>query len=288
MAFCDLKPVRVFDESSGVTYVIGDVFAVYSFGSDKPLVYSWDMVSAVVINRKSMALSAGSFDYKIPNKLFAANEDYFRAVAIIECKQKQYDFAYTHEKRMLPLKNQYLEIAPGKDAYFGQGELDENETASTFIMLMNFRLMKVLWLLAVLVMLLIFGALHLFVGITRDNLLYFIPISVAGGGIVTLLVYIVCHAMAKGRYKALADADPATGEVISFVISPYGFAACESCIYDGQDLVPWSEIDYFIESDKMFIFYKDNSARVYIPKRAFDKKQIGGIADIISLRLEQK
>ena len=47
-------------------------------------------------------------------------------------------------------------------------------------------------------------------------------------------------------------------------------------------------MDYFIESNKMFIFYKDNKAAVYIPKKAFDKKYYGGIADMIALHLEQK
>lgn len=288
MAFCDLKPVRVYDESSGSTYIIGEVFAVYSFGSETPIVYSWDMMREVVVTRKSMTFSAGEFDYKITNKLFTVSSDYFRALAIIESYQKTADFPYTHEKRMFPLKSDYVEIAPGRDAYFGEGEIDESDTAATFIMLMNFKLMKVLWLIAVLVMLLAFGALHLFIGVNRNNLLYFIPISFAVGGIVALVIYIICHAFARGKFKTIADADPATNEVISFVISPNGFAACESCVYDGMDLVPWSEVDYFIESDKMFIFYKNKNATVYIPKKAFEKKYLGGIADIIALRVEQK
>lgn len=38
----------------------------------------------------------------------------------------------------------------------------------------------------------------------------------------------------------------------------------------------------------MFVFYKDGSTAIFVPKKAFDKKCIGGIADIISLRLEQR
>ena len=66
------------------------------------------------------------------------------------------------------------------------------------------------------------------------------------------------------------------------------FSACESCVADNQELIPWSSLDYFIESDKMFVFYKDGSTSVFVPKKAFDKKCIGGSADIISLRLEQR
>ena len=46
-------------------------------------------------------------------------------------------------------------------------------------MLLNFRLMKFLWLVALLIALITFGVLNFTVGITRDNILYFIPISVA-------------------------------------------------------------------------------------------------------------
>ena len=51
MAFCDLKPVRVYDDSAGVTYYIGDVFAVYAFGAERPVVYSWDMIESVSVTR---------------------------------------------------------------------------------------------------------------------------------------------------------------------------------------------------------------------------------------------
>ncbi len=288
MAFCDLKPVRIFEETSGSTFYIGDVFAVYSFGSERPVAYSWDMVRAVTINRRFITLSTDNSDYKIDNKLFSVPEDYFRAVTIIETMQSAYQFPYTHENRLLPLKSFYVEVAAGNDAYFGEGALDENDTAAAFIMMMNLKLFKVLWLLAVLIMLIILGALHFFIGVTRDNLLYFIPISFAGGGIITLLIYIICHAVAKSKYRRMADGDPAVATDLSFVICSAGFAACESCVYDNQNLVPWEVVDYFVEADKIYIFYKDNQAIAYIPKKAFNKKSLGGITDIISLKLEQK
>ena len=75
---------------------------------------------------------------------------------------------------------------------------------------------------------------------------------------------------------------------MSFVVCRQGYAACESCVYDGTELVPWDSADYFVESDKMFIFYRGNSAVAYIPKRAFDKKHVGGVADMIALNLEQR
>ncbi|MGN1339534.1 MAG: YcxB family protein [Oscillospiraceae bacterium] len=287
MAFCDLKPVKINIDSTGVTYIIGDVFAVYSNGP-VPVVYSWDQIQSVTEDRRSLTMRTENCDYVILKKDFLMHEDYFRAVAIIECAQKQGGFVYEHLRRILPLKSEYIETDPGREYYCGSCMIDENDAASTFIMLMNFRLVKVLWLLAIMLMLVIFLGLQIFIGVTRENVLYFIPISVIGGAILTLIVYLVCYGIARSKYTSVSGSDPASQEQISFVISPLGFAACESCVYDGQELIPWGAFDYFVESDKMFVFYKDGTTSVFVPKKAFDKKCLGGITDIISLRLEQR
>ena len=289
MAFIDLKPVCVSDDDGGRTYITGSVFAVYGIvGSVPPLVYSWDMVRMVTVTRKGITVETANKSFSVTNKMFGDTEEILRAIAIIECRQKEYDFGYQHEKRMFPLKSMYTECSSGKETYTGEGVLDDGETAAAFIMLLNFKLVKFLWLIALLIMLVMFGVLHLAIGITRDNILYFVPISVAAGGIAALLVYMITHAVARAKFKSLADADLATRQNITFVVSRAGFAACESCTYESRDLVPWSEVDYFIESDKMFILYKNNAAVAYIPKKAFDKKYVGGIADIIALSLEQR
>ncbi len=289
MAFYDLRPVRVFDEASGCTYVVGDAFAVYSFGTDRPVVYSWDMIKSVTDdNRKGIFFDMGSAEYGIPMSCFKVREDYFRIIAITEGMHRKHSFTYHHGARVLPLKDTYIEAGIGKDSYVGEGHIDENDTAAAFVMMMNIRLVKVLWLIAILVMLLVFGALHFFVGVTRDNILYFIPISVAVGGILTLIVYLICHAAARSKFTRVVGNDPAVEELITFVVSPNGFAACESCVYDRQDLIPWSRLDYFVETDKIFIIYKDGNAVTYMPKKAFDKKYLGGVSDMMAIHLEQK
>lgn len=288
MAFCDLKPVSVTDENSGITYIIGRVFSAYSFGADCPAVYSWDMAHSVSVSRGGITIAAETSVYNIPRRLFSAPDEFLRAVALIECAQKKYHFDYIHEKRILPLKSLYKEFSPGSDAYIGECEIDGNDTANAFISLMNIKLVKLLWLIALLIMLVTFGLLHFFVGVNRDNLLYFIPISAACGGIITLLVYIICHSVAKAKYKRIAECDPAAYEMITFVVSKFGFAACESSTYQGRDLVPWEEADYFIETDKLFMIYKNGVPIAFIPKKAFGKKFAGGAADILALRLEQR
>lgn len=288
MAFRDLKPVKVSDDKSGRTYILGSVFSVYNAGPEPPLVYTWDMVRSVAITKRDVRIDAGSRSFSFTHKHFKDHEDHLRAIAIIECKQKECGFSYQHEKRMFPLKSAYQEMSPGRDFYVGEGTLDEGEIAAAFLALLNFKLLKFLWLVAILVMLITLGLLHLNIGITRDNLLYFIPISAAAGGITALLVYIITHTIARGMYKSLCDADIAARHPITFVVSRVGFAACASCVYESRDLVPWSEMDYFIESDKMFILFKNNSPAAYIPKKAFEKKQVGGVADIIALSLEQR
>lgn len=288
MAFCDLKPVRVFDESSGCTFIIGDAFAVYAFGTDYPLVYSWDMMKEVVEDRKSLTFKTERSVYKISKSCFNMREEYFRAIAVLENMRRAAGFPYTHESRVIPTKDSYIACAAGKDAYIGEAIIDENDTAAAFVMLMNVKLVKLLWLIAILIMLTTFALLHLFVGVTRDNILYFIPISVAVGGIITLIVYLICHGIARSKYQRIAGSDPAAEEILTFAVSPMGFAACESCVYDCQEIVPWNELDYFIETDKIYIFYRNGSAWVFMPKKAFDKKHHSGISDMISLNLEQK
>lgn len=288
MAFHDLKPVSVTDESGSHTYIIGNVIAVYAMG-EYPVVYSWDMVKSVVVTRRDCKINVGSTSLVLPNKIFPSEDNILRMIAIIETHQREYEFAYQHEKRMLPLKSTYIESNPGREIYVGEGMFDEGETAAAFIALLNFKLIKFLWLTAILITLVMIGVLQVTVGFTRDNVLYFIPISLATGAITSLLVYIITHVATRGRFKRMCDADIASRQPITFVICRAGFAACESCTYESRDLVPWSEIEYFVESDKMFILYKSNNVpAAYIPKKAFDKKHIGGIADILAVSVEQR
>lgn len=288
LAFCDLKPVSVTDERGNCTYIIGSVIAVYNANGSTPLVYSWDMVKSVAVSRRDFKLTVGNSHFVIPYKVFDSDDTILRAIAIIECHQKEYGFAYQHEKRMLPLKTMYVECAPGRETYIGEGVFDEGETAAAFIALLNFKLIKFLWLIAILIMLVTLGVIQLNWGITRDKVLYYIPISIAIGGIVALLVYIIAHAIARARFKSRCSADLASRQAITFVVSRAGFAVCESCVYESRDLIPWGEIDYFVESDKMFILYRNGAVAAYIPKKAFNKKHVGGVADILALSIEQR
>lgn len=288
MAFCDLKPVCTSDDENGCSYIIGSVFAAYGIGAEPPEVYSWDMVRTVTVTRKEIRVDTVGRSFTIPNRMFGDKENLLRAIALIECYRKEYMFGYQHDKRLFPLKSAYVEVTPGKETYVGEGVLDEADTAAAFIMLLNFKLVKILWLVGLLIALITFGILHMTVGINRGNWLYFVPISAVAGAIIALLVYIVTQAAARARFKKMADVDHAARMNITFVVSKQGFAACESCVYESRDLVPWGEMDYFIESDKMFILYKNNTPAAYIPKRAFEKKFVGGVADIIALNLEQR
>ncbi len=288
MAFCDLKAVTASDDKTGATYIIGNVFSAFSLGADLPTVYSWDFVRAVDISKNEVKIITSTKNFSISFKMFKSEEDLLRAITIIECMQKKYSFSYKHERRMFPLKSAYRECTPGKEIYIGEGILDENETATAFIALLNFRMVKLLWLVALLIAFITLGLLHYLIGIDRANILYFVPISIVSGGIIAVLVYIFTHLIARARVKRMCKNDLATKQVITYVISRAGFATCESCVYTSRDLIPWNEMEYFVESDKMFILYKNNAPAAYIPKKAFDKKQVGSVADIIALHLEQR
>ncbi len=288
MAFCDLKAVTASDDKNGATYIIGNVFSAFSLGADLPTVYSWDLIRAVDISKNEVKIITSTKNFSISFKMFKSEEDLLRAITIIECMQKKYNFSYKHERRMFPLKSVYRECTPGKEIYIGEGILDENETAAAFIALLNFRMVKLLWLVALLIAFITLGALHYFIGVNRGNILYFVPISVVSGGIIAVLVYIFTHLIARAKVKRMCKNDLATKQVITYVICRAGFATCEACVYTSRDLIPWNEMEYFVESDKMFILYKNNAPAAYIPKKAFDKKQVGSVADIIALHLEQR
>lgn len=287
MAFCDLKPVSVTDEKS-CTYIIGGVIAIYNPSAAAPLVYSWDMVKSASVTRRDIKFSVGNTNIVIPYKTFGSDENVLRAIAIIECHQKEYEFSYQHERRMLPLKSMFIECAPGRETYIGENIYDEGETAAAFIALLNFRLIKLLWLVAILITLISLGVIHFNWGITREKVLYYIPISIAIGGIVALLMYIFIHSIERWKFKNRCDVDLASRKPVTFVVSRVGFAVCESCVYESRDLIPWSMIDYYVESDKLFILYKNNDIAAYIPKKAFNKKHVSAVADILALSLEQR
>lgn len=288
MAFCDLAAVTACDEKTGNTFIIGNVFSAFSLGAELPLVYSWDLVRAVDISKHEIKVITGTKSFTVTYRMFKSEEDLLKAITIIECMQSKYSFSYRHERRMFPLKSTYHECSPGKEVYVGEGVLDENETAAAFIALLNFKMVKLLWLVALLIAFVTLGILHYLIGINRENILYFVPISVVSGGIIAVLVYIITHLVARAKVKSMCSTDLATKQIITFVVSRAGFATCESCVYEGRDLIPWSEMEYFVESDKMFILYKNNAPAAYIPKKAFDKKQVGSVADIIALHLEQR
>lgn len=287
MAFSDLKPVSVTDEKS-CTYIFGSVIAIYNPSVATPLVYTWDMVKLASVSRRDIRLNVGNSNIVIPYKAFGNDENVLRAITIIECRQKEYDFPYQHEKRMLPLKSMYVECAPGRETYIGESIYDEGETAAAFISLLNFKLIKLLWLVAILITLVALAVIHFNWGITRERVLYYIPISIAIGGIVSLLVYIIVHAIERWKFKSRCNADLGSRTPVTFVISRVGFAVCESCVYENRDLIPWGEIDYYIESDKMFILYRNGTIAAYIPKKAFAKKHVGSVADIMALSVEQR
>ncbi len=288
MAFCDLKPVGVTDDHGNCSYIIGGVIAVYGGEGTTPLVYSWDMVRSISVSRRDFKFNIGNSSFTLPYKIFDSDDTILKLITIIEIHQKEYGFTYQHEKRMLPLKSLYVEGAPSRETYIGEGMFDEGETAAAFIAMLNFKLIKFLWLVAILIALIVLGVTQINWGITRDNVLYVIPISIASGGIISLLVYITVHAVSRARFKRKCSADLAAQQPITFVVSRAGFAVCESCVYESRDLIPWSEVDYFVDSDKMFILYKEGAPIAYIQKKAFNKKHIGGVADILSLSAEQR
>ena len=92
MAFCDLKPVSVTDENTGLTYIIGSVFSVCPFGANSPKVYSWGQVRSVSASRAGIVVETELSAYTLKSRLFSSTDEYLRAIALIECAYKKNKF----------------------------------------------------------------------------------------------------------------------------------------------------------------------------------------------------
>ena len=72
MAFCDLRPVKIYNEGAGVTYIIGEVFAVYA-NAPQPLIYSWDLVQKVTEDKRAITIHTETAISLSPRRISATS-----------------------------------------------------------------------------------------------------------------------------------------------------------------------------------------------------------------------
>lgn len=290
LAFDNIDGVKVFSHQTKQVYVIGDYFCVYEDGNSVPLIYDWQAVTAVSENTNEFSITTNDGEhYKISKLLLPDVMKQLTVRAILEGNIARYpNISYSHQKRILPSKNYYTRCDMPEQAFIAKGVYNEKEISYSNVTLLNTRLGKLFFGVGGLIAILAFACCALFIGELDVNWKYFIPISAFSGVIVAMFIYIACAIVAKYIYTSLAKVDVALDQEITFMVCSEGFAAIESALFSGSEVIRWDEVAYFIETNYVFIIFKNKRAVFWLPKRLFSKEQQRTLSNFIAARLHMK
>lgn len=288
MAFETVEGQKVFSPMTGTTYIFGDFFAVFRSDFSVPEIYEWKQISAVTETVDHLTLSAGSNTYKIERAAFNSDDHLLAVRTIIEGQIALYpDIKYRFNKRILPLKYLYKNMTP-ENAYVLQGVYDEKVINSCNVALVIARFGRYIFLLTLGLIALIFIAVSNILGEVKDNWMYYLPLSIFLGVIVSIVAYLIVGIIARHKFNSVKKVDPAAQKEITVVVAPEGFAAVESSVYTGCDLIPWSEANFFIETHMGLVVLRDNKSVFWLPKSFIPKNEQSNIFGLIASRVRQR
>jgi len=291
LAFESIPGARIVSQATERTFIAGDFFAVYNKGEEIPTIYRWSEIKSITENRTDFIIVAGtgSKSYKIPKSCISEEKNLLNLRCVFEgavSANPQID--YKHTKRILPPKYLYMTGDMRDSPYTASGVYKEREINLSNVILLNTRIGKLFKIIAAVTILTIFIFLHFFYGNTSTNWFYFLPVSFFSGGIAVMLVYLICALIANFHFAYLFKVDPAVSEEITFAMSSDGFYAVESHLNTGYEFIPWSQAAYFIETNSVYIIYKNKKSVFWLPKRLFSKETQTEITEFISSKLQQK
>ena len=289
MAFEGVQGHKVYSASTGQTFIFADYFTVFTGINTIPYIYEWNKIESVVENNNGFIITTDDNVFTVERSAFSSAEDYLSVRAIIEGQiAVNPDIHYEFGKRILPLKYLYKTADIGSDAYIMKGIYSEKDINSCNISLVSTKVGKYIFLLAIVVASVLFFILHTAIGNTDDNWVYFVPISIFTGIIASVVVYLIIAIFARHKYSIVDKTDPALAEEITVAVTPDGFAAVESFIYTGQDLIPWSEASFFIETNSGFVITHDKKSVFWLPRSFIPKESQNAISNLIAARVKQK
>lgn len=288
MAFETVEGQKVFSPMTGTTYIFGDFFAVFRSDFTVPEIYEWKQISAVTETVDYLTISSGSNTYKIERAAFNSDDHLLAVRTIIEGQIALYpEIKYRFNKRILPLKYLYKNMTP-ENAYVLQGVYDEKVINSCNVALVIARFGRYIFLLTLGLIALIFIAVANILGEVKDNWMYYLPLSIFLGVIVSIVAYLIVGIAARHKFNSVKKVDPATQKEITVVVAPEGFAAVESSVYTGCDLIPWSEANFFIETHMGLVVLRDNKSVFWLPKSFIPKNEQSNIFGLIASRVRQR
>lgn len=288
MAFETVEGQKVFSPMTGTTYIFGDYFTVFRSDFAVPEIYEWKQISAVNETLDYLAVSSGSVTYKIERAAFNSEDHLLAVRTIIEGQIALYpEIKYRFNKRILPLKYLYKNMTT-ENAYVLQGMYDEKVINSCNVALVIARFGRYIFVLTLALIALIFIAVANIMGEVKDNWIYYLPLSIFLGIIVSIVTYLIIGIAARHKFNSIKRVDPATQKEITVVVAPEGFAAVESSVYTGCDLIPWSEANFFIETHMGLVVLRDNKSVFWLPKSFIPKDQQSNIFGLIASRVRQR
>lgn len=288
MAFESVRGRKVFSPLTGMTYIFGDYFVVMKGEGVVPDIYEWSQVTAVTETMSTLSITAGNESYNIEMNAFE-NEDKFLAVrTIIEGQIAVHpEIRYKFNKRILPLKYLYQNMTPD-NAYIMKGVYDEKVINSCNIALVIARFGRYMFMMTIILIVALFFIIAAALGDFKENWLYCLPLSIFIGIMISIVVYLVVGIIARHKFNSTKKYDPATSKEITVVVAPEGFAAVESSVYTGRDLIPWSEANFFIETHAGLVVLRDNKSVFWLPKSFIPKNQQSDIFGLIASRVRQR
>lgn len=288
MAFETVEGQKVFSHMTGTNYIFGDYFAVFRSDSVSPEIYEWNQISSVTETVDYLTITSGSDVYKIERAAFNSDDHLLAVRTIIEGQIAVYpDIKYRFNKRILPLKYLYKNMTP-ENAYVLQGVYEEKVINSCNVALVIARFGRYIFILTLALIALIFLVVSNVLGEVKDNWMYYLPLSIFLGIIVSIVAYLIVGIAARHKFNSVRKVDPATQKEITVVVAPEGFAAVESSVYTGCDLIPWSEANFFIETHMGLVVLRDNKSVFWLPKSFIPKNQQSNIFGLIASRVRQR
>ncbi|MDR0223035.1 MAG: YcxB family protein [Oscillospiraceae bacterium] len=289
MAFESLPGVKIKSADGKQTFIIADFFSVYEKGEEFPAVYEWSDVVSVTENRNGFVIVTNGKSYRILKNCIPDSRVLLMARAIIEgVIAANPKIEYNFGMRILPPKTLCVGCEIPTDAYVASGAYVEKEVNNSNVVLLNAGFDKVIWAVFPLATIAMFAVLSVFWGDALNNLIKFIPISLFAGGAAAMVVYLMCAFAAKTLYGRILRDDPALLEEITFVVCENGFMAAESGVYGFSEIIDWNESAYFIETNHVYIVFKNKKAVFWLPKRLFPKDKHKELSDFIAGRLQQR
>lgn len=288
MAFESVRGRKVFSPMTGMTYIFGDYFVVMRGETAPPEIYEWSQITSVTETLSMLTIVANNNTYDIEMNAFDSEDKFLAVRTIIEGQIAVYpEISYKFKKRILPLKYLYKNMTP-VNAYIMKGYYDEKVINSCNIALVIARFGRYLFLMTIMLIVALFFSIITALGDFKENWLYCLPLSIFLGIIISIVVYLVVGIIARHKFNSIKKYDPATSKEITVVVAPEGFAAVESSVYTGKDLIPWSEANFFIETHAGLVVLRDNKSVFWLPKSFIPKNQQSEIFSLIASRVRQR